>query len=111
MTDPQKYTNRITNLVHLSALTYALHETALEEAKTGNDRPLHQATGGDLTTEKLTAAWKIAHDDVTKCVREIQAQAWEEGFTQGAAYYDDIELPFTAYTETAQTLNPYKENN
>lgn len=40
-----------------------------------------------------------------------KAEAWEEGFTQGAAYYDDIELPFTAYTETAQTLNPYKENN
>lgn len=41
---------------------------------------------------------------------DIKAAAWEDGFTQGAAYYDDIELPFTAYTETAKTLNPHKEN-
>lgn len=47
---------------------------------------------------------------ITDAYKAGQAQAWEEGFTQGAAYYDDIELPFTAYTETAESLNPYKEN-
>lgn len=109
MTDLQKYTNRITNLVHLTALTYALHEATLEEVKTGNERPLHQATGGDLTTEKLTESWKIAHDDVTKCVREIQAQAWEDGFTQGAAYYYEGNSEPADFTETAQTINPHKE--
>lgn len=42
---------------------------------------------------------------------DIKAQAWEDGFTQGAAYYNDTDHPPTAYTETAQSLNPHKENN
>lgn len=113
MTDPQKYTNRITNLVHLTALTVALHNTALEEVKTGNDRPLHQATGGDLTTEKLTEAWKITHDDVTKCVREIQAQAWEEGHAAGWQEHHDCYITNTRDPENPadQTTNPYKETS
>lgn len=106
MTDPQKYTNRITNLVHLTALTVALHNTALEEVKTGNDRPLHQATGGDLTTEKLTEAWKITHDDVTKCVREIQAQAWEQAIDTAYEHYLTEEE-----RDHLHALNPHKEND
>lgn len=47
---------------------------------------------------------------VTDAYKAGQAQAWEDGFTQGAAYYQDLDHPPTAYTETAQTLNPHKEN-
>lgn len=109
MTDPQKYINRITNLVHLTALTTALQNTALEEVKTGDDRPLHQATGGDLTTEKLTEAWKIAHADVTKCVREIQAQAWAQAIdTTYEGHYLNLTKEQRDYLHT---LNPYKETN
>lgn len=38
-----------------------------------------------------------------------QAEAWEEGFTQGAAYYHESGKEPADFTETATTLNPYKD--
>lgn len=38
-----------------------------------------------------------------------KSKAWEQGFTEGAAYYHESGKEPTAYTETAATLNPYKE--
>lgn len=109
MSDPQKYINRITNLVYLHALTYTLHQTALDEVKTGEDRPIHLVAGGDMDTAKLQAAWELAHEDVAATVRELQAQAWEDGFTEGASYYHESNKPPADFTETANTLNPYKK--
>lgn len=38
-----------------------------------------------------------------------KAEAWEVGFTEGAAYYHESGKEPAAFTETAATLNPYKE--
>ncbi|WP_237206482.1 hypothetical protein [Rothia nasimurium] len=38
-----------------------------------------------------------------------KSQAWEEGFTKGAAYYHESGKEPAAFTETATSLNPYKD--
>lgn len=48
-------------------------------------------------------------EKLTRNLQEAKAHAWEEGFTQGAAYYHESGKEPAAYAETAATLNPYKE--
>ncbi|WP_237211812.1 hypothetical protein [Rothia nasimurium] len=48
-------------------------------------------------------------EKLTRNFQEAEAQAWQEGFTQGAAYYHESGKEPAAFTETAVTLNPYKE--
>lgn len=40
-----------------------------------------------------------------------KSQAWEEGFTQGAAYYHESGKEPAEFTETATSLNPYKDQS
>lgn len=56
----------------------------------------------------LMMAVPLMVDEIDRLNEQV-AQAWEEGFTQGAAYYHESGKEPTAYTETAATLNPYKE--
>lgn len=110
MTDPQTFITHITNLVNLNAITHTLHQTAYEGAQKEAEQPLWQAAGS-LTSSELKQVWEFTHEGVTTAVREIQAQAWEEGFIQGAAYYYEGNSNPTDFTETAQTINPHKETN
>lgn len=48
-------------------------------------------------------------EKLTQNFQEAEARAWEEGFTQGAAYYHESGKEPADFTETAATLNPYKE--
>ncbi|MBF0809401.1 hypothetical protein E4U03_12420 [Rothia nasimurium] len=50
-------------------------------------------------------------EKLTRNLQEAESQAWEEGFTQGAAYYYEGNSKPTDFTETAHTLNPHKETN
>ncbi|WP_237223546.1 hypothetical protein [Rothia nasimurium] len=48
-------------------------------------------------------------EKLTQNLQEAEAQAWEEGFTQGAAYYYEGNKTPADFTETATSLNPYKD--
>lgn len=48
-------------------------------------------------------------EKLTRNLQEAESQAWEEGFTQGASYYHESGKEPAGFTETATTLNPYKE--
>lgn len=48
-------------------------------------------------------------EKLTQNFQEAEAQAWEEGFTQGAAYYHESGKEPAEFTETATSLNPYKD--
>ena len=109
MTDPQTFITHMTNMVYLSTITQVLHSTAYEEAQNEKAQPLNQAIGS-FTSADMKEGWELTHESITTAVREIQAQAWEEDFTQGADYYYEGDSKPTDFTETAQTINPHKEN-
>lgn len=108
MTDPQTFITHMTNLVYLSTITQVLHSTAFEEAQNETAQPLNQAMGS-FTSADMKEGWELTRESITSAVREIQAQAWEEGVTQGAAYYHKSGKEPADLTETAATLNPYKD--
>lgn len=49
------------------------------------------------------------HQTTASHLNSAKSEAWEEGFTQGAAYYHESGKEPAAYTETATSLNPYKD--
>ncbi len=111
MTDPQTFITHMTNMVYLSTLTQVLHSTAYEEAQNETAQPLNQAIGS-FTSADMKEAWELTHQNVTTAVREIQAQAWEEGHTAGWQEHHDCYITNTRDPENPadKPPNPYKEN-
>lgn len=97
--------------VDTSQLSYADMELISE---TRNALPaLLELTQRAERAEALLARINRAHPEIYEqalaASTAAEAQAWEEGFTQGAAYYHESGKEPADFTETAATLNPYKE--
>ncbi|HIY94962.1 MAG TPA: hypothetical protein H9821_04770 [Candidatus Rothia avicola] len=74
-----------------------------------NEKLTQRAERAEALLARINRAHPEIYEQALAASTAAEAQAWEEGFTQGAAYYHESGKEPADFTETATTLNPYKE--